>query len=127
KFDSLIQIGRPHLQDAPPIQLGPVISGWRYMPARCETLLYASQKHLLNLAIGGTAVGTGITAPPAFGDPVAHYLSEHTGYPFVSSETNFPALTAHDEVVQLHGTLQALAGDLMKLANAVRWMASGPR
>ena len=74
-----------------------------------------------------TAVGTGINAHPEFGDKVAHYISENTGYPFVSSENKFHALTAHDEVVQLHGTLKALAGDLMKIANDVRWLASGPR
>ncbi len=94
---------------------------------RCEIMLSESKKHILNLAIGGTAVGTGINAYPEFGDKVAHYISENTGYPFVSSENKFHALTAHDEVVQLHGTLKALAGDLMKIANDVRWLASGPR
>ncbi|CAC5642303.1 Fumarate hydratase class II [Staphylococcus aureus] len=127
KFDSIIKIGRTHLQDATPIKLGQEISGWRYMLDRCETMLSESKKHILNLAIGGTAVGTGINAHPEFGDKVAHYISENTGYPFVSSENKFHALTAHDEVVQLHGTLKALAGDLMKIANDVRWLASGPR
>ncbi|HCY7973651.1 TPA: class II fumarate hydratase [Staphylococcus aureus] len=127
KFDSIIKIGRTHLQDATPIKLGQEISGWRYMLDRCEIMLSESKKHILNLAIGGTAVGTGINAYPEFGDKVAHYISENTGYPFVSSENKFHALTAHDEVVQLHGTLKALAGDLMKIANDVRWLASGPR
>ncbi|HIH7673491.1 TPA: class II fumarate hydratase [Staphylococcus aureus] len=127
KFDSIIKIGRTHLQDATPIKLGQEISGWRYMLDRCETMLSESKKHILNLAIGGTAVGTGINAHPEFGDKVAQYISENTGYPFVSSENKFHALTAHDEVVQLHGTLKALAGDLMKVANDVRWLASGPR
>ncbi|HDG8527149.1 TPA: class II fumarate hydratase [Staphylococcus aureus] len=127
KFDSIIKIGRTHLQDATPIKLGQEISGWRYMLDRCETMLSESKKHILNLAIGGTAVGTGINAHPEFGDKVAHYISENTGYPFVSSENKFHALTAHDEVVQLHGTLKALSGDLMKIANDVRWLASGPR
>lgn len=127
KFDSIIKIGRTHLQDATPIKLGQEISGWRYMLDRCETMLSESKKHILNLAIGGTAVGTGINAHPEFGDKVAHYISENTGYPFVSSENKFHALTAHDEVIQLHGTLKALAGDLMKIANDVRWLASGPR
>ncbi|RRJ37226.1 class II fumarate hydratase, partial [Pseudomonas aeruginosa] len=72
-------------------------------------------------------VGTGINAHPEFGDKVAKFISENTGYAFVSSENKFHALTAHDEVVQLHGTLKALAGDLMKIANDVRWLASGPR
>ncbi|HHB3832642.1 TPA: class II fumarate hydratase [Staphylococcus aureus] len=127
KFDSIIKIGRTHLQDATPIKLGQEISGWRYMLDRCETMLSESKKHILNLAIGGTAVGTGINAHPEFGDKVAHYISENTGYPFVSSENKFHALTAHDEVVHLHGTLKALAGDLTKIANDVRWLASGPR
>ncbi|CPM07840.1 Fumarate hydratase class II [Staphylococcus aureus] len=127
KFDSIIKIGRTHLQDATPIKLGQEISGWRYMLDRCEIMLSESKKHILNLAIGGTAVGTGINAHPEFGDKVAQYISENTGYPFVSSENKFHALTAHDEVVQLHGTLKALAGDLMKIANDVRWLASGPR
>ncbi|PTK55896.1 class II fumarate hydratase, partial [Staphylococcus nepalensis] len=79
------------------------------------------------LAIGGTAVGTGINAHPKFGDMVAANIKENTGYPFVSSENKFHALTAHDEVVQLHGSLKALAADLMKIANDIRWLASGPR
>lgn len=127
EFESIIKIGRTHLQDATPIKLGQEISGWRYMLDRCETLLNESKKHILNLAIGGTAVGTGINAHPEFGDKVAKFISENTGYAFVSSENKFHALTAHDEVVQLHGTLKALAGDLMKIANDVRWLASGPR
>ena len=79
------------------------------------------------MAIGGTAVGTGINAHPEFGNKVAKFISENTGYKFVSSENKFHALTSHDEVVQLHGTLKALAADLMKIANDIRWLASGPR
>ena len=127
KFNDIIKIGRTHLQDATPIRLGQEISGWRYMLDKCETLLSESKAHILNLAIGGTAVGTGINAHPEFGDKVAKFISENTGYPFVSSENKFHALTAHDEVVQLHGSLKALATDLMKIANDVRWLASGPR
>ncbi|MCG3399645.1 class II fumarate hydratase [Staphylococcus massiliensis] len=127
KFQDIIKIGRTHLQDATPVTLGQEISGWRYMLDKCETLLNESRKHILNLAIGGTAVGTGINAHPEFGDKVAAYIKENTGYPFVSSENKFHALTAHDEVVQLHGGLSALAGDLMKIANDIRWLASGPR
>ena len=78
------------------------------------------------MAIGGTAVGTGINAHPEFGNKVAKFISENTGYNFVSSENKFHALTSHDEVVQLHGTLKAVA-DLMKIANDIRWLASGPR
>ncbi|MGW9817201.1 class II fumarate hydratase [Staphylococcus cohnii] len=127
KFNDIIKIGRTHLQDATPIRLGQEISGWRYMLDKCETLLSESKAHILNLAIGGTAVGTGINAHPEFGDKVAKFISKNTGYPFVSSENKFHALTAHDEVVQLHGSLKALATDLMKIANDVRWLASGPR
>ena len=127
KFNEIIKIGRTHLQDATPIRLGQEISGWRYMLDKCETLLSESKAHILNLAIGGTAVGTGINAHPEFGDKVAKFISKNTGYPFVSSENKFHALTAHDEVVQLHGSLKALATDLMKIANDVRWLASGPR
>ena len=79
------------------------------------------------MAIGGTAVGTGINAHPEFGNKVAKFISENTGYNFVSSENKFHALTSHDEVVQLHGTLKAVAADLMKIANDIRWLASGPR
>ena len=127
QYQSIIKIGRTHLQDATPIRLGQEISGWRYMLDKCEQLLAESKQHILNLAIGGTAVGTGINAHPEFGDKVAKYISEHTGYAFVSSENKFHALTSHDEVVQLHGTLKALAADLMKIANDIRWLASGPR
>ena len=86
---------------------------------KCEQLLAESKQHILNL-YWGTAVGTGINAHPEFGDKVAKYISEHTGYAFVSSENKFHALTSHDEVVQLHGTLKALAADLMKIANDIR-------
>lgn len=126
-FKDIIKIGRTHLQDATPITLGQEMSGWRYMLDVCENLLAESKKHILNLAIGGTAVGTGINAHPEFGNKVAAYIAENTGYPFVSSENKFHALTAHDEVVQLHGSLKALAADLMKIANDIRWLASGPR
>ncbi|RIM66891.1 class II fumarate hydratase [Staphylococcus arlettae] len=127
QFYDIIKIGRTHLQDATPIRLGQEISGWRYMLDKCETLLAESKAHILNLAIGGTAVGTGINAHPEFGDKVAKFIAENTGYAFVSSDNKVHALTAHDEVVQLHGTLKALAGDLTKIANDVRWLASGPR
>lgn len=94
---------------------------------KCESLLNESKGQLLNLAIGGTAVGTGINAHPEFGDKVAKQIAEQLGYPFVSSENKFHALTAHDEVVYVHGALKALASDLMKIANDVRWLSSGPR
>ncbi|MCC4721411.1 class II fumarate hydratase [Salinicoccus sp. RF5] len=127
QFKDIIKIGRTHLQDATPLTLGQEISGWRYMLEKCETLVNESKRQLTNLAIGGTAVGTGINAHPEFGDRVAKEISKQTGYEFVSSENKFHALTAHDEVVYLHGALKALAADLMKIANDVRWLASGPR
>lgn len=126
-FKDIIKIGRTHLQDATPLTLGQEVSGWRYMLDKCESLLNESKGQLLNLAIGGTAVGTGINAHPEFGDKVAKQIAEQLGYPFVSSENKFHALTAHDEVVYVHGALKALAGDLMKIANDVRWLSSGPR
>ncbi|TDL93411.1 class II fumarate hydratase [Macrococcus brunensis] len=127
KFDHIIKIGRTHLQDATPLTLGQEISGWRYMLDKCEELLNTSKKELLNLAIGGTAVGTGINAHPEFGDRVAAQIKKQTGFDFVSSPNKFHALTAHDEVTFVHGALKALAADLMKIANDVRWLASGPR
>lgn len=127
EFKSIIKIGRTHLQDATPLTLGQEISGWRYMLEKCEELIEESKRQLRNLAIGGTAVGTGINAHPEFGARVARELSVQTGYEFVSSPNKFHALTAHDEVVYLHGALKALAADLMKIANDVRWLASGPR
>ena len=126
-FKDIIKIGRTHLQDATPLTLGQEVSGWRYMLDKCESLLNESKGQLLNLAIGGTAVGTGINAHPEFGDKVAKQIAEQLGYPFVSSENKLHALTAHDEVVYVHGALKALASDLMKIANDVRWLSSGPR
>ncbi|MCE4957646.1 class II fumarate hydratase [Macrococcoides caseolyticum] len=127
QFADIIKIGRTHLQDATPLTLGQEISGWRYMLDKCEDLLNNSKKELLNLAIGGTAVGTGINAHPEFGDRVAKQIGVQTGYDFVSSPNKFHALTAHDEVTFVHGALKALAADLMKIANDVRWLSSGPR
>lgn len=86
-----------------------------------------SSNYILDLAIGGTAVGTGINAHPQFGDKMAEQIALFTGYPFKASSNKFHALTSHDEIVFLHGALKALAADLMKIANDVRWLASGPR
>ncbi|MGD6965459.1 class II fumarate hydratase [Rossellomorea vietnamensis] len=127
KFMDIIKIGRTHLQDATPLTLGQEISGWRTMIERSQKMLNESSKHLLNLAIGGTAVGTGINADPRFGDMVAGQLEKQTGFSFVSSDNKFHALTSHDEIVHVHGALKALAADVMKIANDVRWLASGPR
>ncbi|MFL6555229.1 MAG: class II fumarate hydratase, partial [Bacillus sp. (in: firmicutes)] len=126
-FSKIIKIGRTHLQDATPLTLGQEISGWRGMLDKCEKMIKEASQYLLDLAIGGTAVGTGINAPPHFGEQVAEQISTWTGYPFRSSENKFHALTSHDEIVHVHGALKALASDLMKIANDVRWLASGPR
>lgn len=127
EFMNIIKIGRTHLQDATPLTLGQEISGWRAMLEKSERMVQEGAAHLLNLAIGGTAVGTGINADPTFGDKVAKYLHNQTGYPFRSSDNKFHALTSHDEMVYVHGALKGLAADLMKIANDVRWLASGPR
>lgn len=126
-FKDIIKIGRTHLQDATPLTLGQEISGWYYMLERSEQMIKHNTEYLKSLAIGGTAVGTGINAHPKFGDMVADEISKITGKQFVSSENKFHALTSHDEIVAAHGALKALAVDLMKIANDVRWLASGPR
>lgn len=126
-FMNLVKIGRTHLQDATPITLGQEISGWRAMLEKNESMIKESSKYVLDLAIGGTAVGTGINAHPQFGDKVAEKLTNYTGYPFRASSNKFHALTSHDEIVFLHGSIKALAADLMKIANDIRWLASGPR
>ncbi len=126
-FSNIVKIGRTHLQDATPLTLGQEISGWRFMLEKNEEMIQDATKNLLDLAIGGTAVGTGINADPQFGAKTAEQLSKQTGYPFRSSENKFHALTSHDEIVYVHGALKALAADLMKIANDVRWLASGPR
>jgi fumarate hydratase, class II len=127
EYKDLIKIGRTHLQDATPLTLGQEISGWRNMLEKDLAMLKQSADYLLDLAIGGTAVGTGINAPKNFGEEVARQLREQTGYPFRSSPNKFQSLTSHDEIVAVHGVLKALAADLMKIANDVRWLASGPR
>ena len=127
KYQDIVKIGRTHLQDATPLTLGQEIGGWRFMLDKSLEMINESKKQMLNLAIGGTAVGTGLNAHPEFGNKVAKFLSEQTGHPFTSSENKFHALTSHDEVVYFHGSLKALAADIMKIANDIRWLASGPR
>lgn len=127
QFTDVIKIGRTHLQDATPLTLGQEISGWERMLDKCEQMLQDSITSLRELAIGGTAVGTGINAHPRFGELVAQEISTLTGKQFVSAKNKFHALTSHDELVYVHGVLKALAADLMKIANDVRWLASGPR
>ncbi|WP_043933166.1 class II fumarate hydratase [Bacillus sp. EB01] len=126
-FSHIIKIGRTHLQDATPLTLGQEVSGWRTMLEKSRKMISESSKTLLDLAIGGTAVGTGINASPDFGDRTSEIIASVTGHPFRSSENKFHALTSHDELVYVHGALKALAADLMKIANDIRWLASGPR
>jgi fumarate hydratase, class II len=123
----VIKIGRTHLQDATPLTLGQEISGWHRMLEKSERMITESAEYLRELAIGGTAVGTGINAHPRFGEMVAEEISRLTGKRFVSAVNKFHALTSHDELVHVHGAFKALAADLMKIANDVRWLASGPR
>ncbi|WP_028594912.1 class II fumarate hydratase [Paenibacillus assamensis] len=125
--ESIIKIGRTHLQDATPITLGQEISGWHRMLEKSERMISESAAYLSELAIGGTAVGTGINAHPRFGDMVADQISQQTGKAFTSASNKFHALTSHDELVYVHGAFKALAADLMKIANDVRWLSSGPR
>jgi fumarate hydratase class II len=127
EFQDIVKIGRTHLQDATPLTVGQEISGWVGMLERSEEMIKQSSDNLVTLAIGGTAVGTGINAHPKFGDLVAELIAEETNYPFVSSPNKFHALTSHDEIVHVHGAIKALGADLMKIANDVRWLSSGPR
>lgn len=126
-FMDVVKIGRTHLQDATPITLGQEISGWHRMLEKSEYMLKESAAHLKELAIGGTAVGTGLNAHPAFSEKVCHAISETTGKSFVPAPNKFHSLTSYDETVYAHGALKALAADMMKIANDVRWLASGPR
>lgn len=126
-FLKTVMVGRTHLQDATPLTLGQVISGW---VAQLDEALAAVRSSLVGvyaLAIGGTAVGTGLNADPHFGEVAAKKISEETGKPFRSAPNKFAALSAHDGMVTLSGTLRTLAGALMKIANDVRWYACGPR
>ncbi|MBU1658315.1 class II fumarate hydratase [bacterium] len=127
KFESIVKIGRTHLQDATPITLGQEISGWVEMLNKCEKMAKDSLESVRELALGGTAVGTGLNAHPELGQRVAKKLSELTGHDFITAPNKFHALTSHDALVYSHGALKALAADMMKIANDVRWLASGPR
>jgi fumarate hydratase class II len=126
-FADIVKIGRTHLQDATPLTLGQEISGWAAQLAHAEAHVAASLPHLLELAIGGTAVGTGLNAPKGFGERVAAGLAEATGLAFVAAPNRFEALAAHDAIVHAHGALKGLAASLFKIAEDVRRLASGPR
>ncbi len=126
-FADVVKVGRTHLQDATPITLGQEIGGWVAQLDAALAGVRRAEDGVLELAIGGTAVGTGLNAHPAFGELTARTIAERTGLPFRQAPNLFAALAAHDGLVALSGALRTLAGALMKLANDVRWLASGPR
>lgn len=125
--EGIVKSGRTHLQDATPIKFSQEISGWRSSLERDCELLRLALKPLYELALGGTAVGTGLNAPKGFSELVAKKASELTGKPFVTAPNKFHSLTSKDELVFAHGAIKAAACDMMKIANDVRWLASGPR
>ena len=125
--EGIVKSGRTHLQAATPIKFSQEISGWRSSLERDVELLKLAVKPLYGLALGGTAVGTGLNAPKGFDELVAKKVAELTGKPFITAENKFHALTSKDELVFAHGAIKATACDMMKIANDVRWLASGPR
>lgn len=124
---NVIKSGRTHLQDAIPVGFGQEISGWKTMIIQSKAYIQSTLPYLSQLALGGTAVGTGLNAPKEFGEEVAKIISQLTGLSFTSEPNKFHALSSKDAIAFSHGALKALAADLMKIANDVRWMASGPR
>ncbi|MBC1489070.1 class II fumarate hydratase [Listeria sp. FSL L7-1485] len=127
KYMNLVKIGRTHLQDATPLTLGQEISGWEASITNNKNYIETSMKAILPLAIGGTAVGTGLNASRDFGDKVAQELMKQTGYNFTSDANKYFALTSHSPINFVHGAIRSLAADLMKIANDIRFLASGPR
>ena len=125
--EGIVKSGRTHLQDATPIKFSQEISGWRSSLERDRELLLLSVKPLYELALGGTAVGTGLNAPAGFAELVAAEVAQLTDKPFVTAVNKFHALTSKDELVFAHGAIKAVACDMMKIANDIRWLASGPR
>jgi fumarate hydratase class II len=125
--EGIVKSGRTHLQDATPIKFSQEISGWRSSLERDVELLKLSLRPLYELALGGTAVGTGLNAPKGFSELVAAKVASLTGKPFVTAANKFHALTSKDELVFAHGAIKATACDMMKIANDIRWLASGPR
>ncbi len=126
-FVDIVKIGRTHLQDATPLTLGQEVSAWVAQLDHCSERIQAALPGLLELALGGTAVGTGLNAHPELGPRVAQRLAAETGHAFVSAPNKFEALATHDPIVHAHAALKTLAGSLTKIANDVRWLASGPR
>lgn len=127
QYLDVVMVGRTHLQDATPITLGQLISGWVGQLDQALDAIWQALPGLYALAIGGTAVGTGLNADPRFGEATAHQIAEETGHAFFSAANKFAALSAHDAMVSVSGTLRTLAGALMKIGNDVRWYACGPR
>ena len=125
--EGIIKTGRTHLQDATPITFSQEISGWKNMLEKSKEMLVMSLSGLRELALGGTAVGTGLNAPKGFDVEVANAVSELTGKDFKTAANKFHSLTSKDELVFAHGALKGLAANMMKIANDVRWLASGPR
>ena len=125
--EGIVKSGRTHLQDATPIKFSQEISGWRSSLERDVELIKRAVEPLYELALGGTAVGTGLNTPAGFDTTVAREVANLTGKPFVTASNKFHALTSKDELVFAHGAIKALAADMMKIANDVRWLASGPR
>ena len=127
EFADVVKIGRTHLQDATPLTLGQEISGWVAQLDLAKAAIDAAMPAVYQLAIGGTAVGTGLNAPEEFGERMARQIARLTALPFTSAPNKFAALAGHEALVALHGAIKTLAVALMKIANDVRWLASGPR
>jgi fumarate hydratase class II len=127
EFDDIVKIGRTHLQDAVPLTIGQEFSGWASLLDRDIKRLEQALDGLYDLAIGGTAVGTGLNTHPEFAERAAKKIAELTGLPFRSHPNKFAALSAHDELIFAQGALETLAASLMKISNDIRWLASGPR
>ena len=125
--EGIVKSGRTHLQDATPISFSAEISGWRASLERDRQMIDFALDGLCSLALGGTAVGTGLNAPKGFDELVASNISQITDIPFVTDKNKYHALSSKDEIVFAHGALKALAADLFKIANDIRWLASGPR
>jgi len=126
-FKDIVKIGRTHLQDATPLTLGQEFSGYVAQLEQCDRHLHGALPHLCELALGGTAVGTGLNAPAGYAEKVAAELARLTGLPFVSAPNKFEVMAAADALVHAHGALKTLAASMMKIANDIRWLASGPR
>ncbi|MBO5925019.1 MAG: class II fumarate hydratase [Clostridia bacterium] len=125
--EGIVKSGRTHLQDAVPVSFSQEISGWRNMLEKTKAMIQATLPGLKELALGGTAVGTGLNAPKGFAEEVARQVSLLTGKDFVTAQNKFHALTAKDDIAFAHGAVKALAADMMKIANDIRWLSSGPR